>query len=98
LSGAVLLDISVTCDVNLSLGCDVIASSNNVSVRVVVFGFERVLLNVFEGPTGETTVATIASEGSTITVNELLLRVGDESASLDHVDTFNGTSGGEGPA
>ena len=47
---------------------------------------------------GGALVSTVAAEGKSDAIDELLLREGVKLSGLDLVSTFEGTSGGEGPA
>jgi hypothetical protein len=66
-------------------------------VRVLGLRFDECALSVREGIVHESTSAAHISS-ALVAVDELLLREGDEIASLDLVSTFHGSSGREGPA
>ena len=81
----------------------VVASlSGGVSTRcvgVVSLVIGKPVLIVVHGTGGLTTIATIGAIGGTVgAVNELLLREGGKLSGSDEVSTFEGASGGEGPA
>lgn len=73
--------------------------SFTTGVWVIGVRFQGVLLGVSEGVALVTTIAAVVTpEGGTSAGNELLLRKADEGAGFNLVSTFQGTSGGEGPA
>lgn len=68
------------------------------SVWVGFFGINSVVGNdVLEGLIHQTTIATHVALSSGA-VNQVLFGEGDELFSLQEVDSFDGSSGGEGPA
>jgi len=75
-----------------------LARAINTSVRVSSLGADTIVLeNPLESRVHETTVAAFVTSG-TSTVNELLLRDGDESTSTVEPSTLNGAGSREGPA
>jgi len=87
---------SVTSVGLLGLGGVELAGTISGSVGIVRFDFETVLSGILDSEIRPATLATITSIGSA--VNDLLFREGEEFTSLDEVETFNGTGGGESPA
>jgi len=90
------LNISESSGLNLGLGMgSVSASSVLSSVGVITFKLGKVRFEVFEAEVHETTTASVSSFAA---VHKLLLREGDELATLQEVGAFHRTSGGESPA
>jgi len=89
------LNLGVGLDVNLSLGGGGLAALGSGSVGVVRLELLSVLLGVGEGVGLPSTVASV---GSGVAVDELLLGEGEELSGLDEVVSLDGGGGREGPA
>jgi hypothetical protein len=90
-----LWDGGVFLDIDLSGVLGSFAGSVNSLVVVVVLKVLSMLLGVDEGVG---LPSTVASSGSGVAVNELLLGEGEEGSGGDEVSTFDGAGGGESPA
>ena len=88
-------DVVVRSNVHLSGVLGIFAGSVNSVVGVVSLELLSGLLGVGEGGI---LPSSIASVGSGVAVNELLLGEGEESSALEEVSSLNGASSGEGPA
>lgn len=80
----------------VSLGGREVALTILGSVGIVRFEFETVLTSILNSEIRPASLATITSRRST--VNDLLFREGEKFSTVDEVETFEGTSGGESPA
>jgi len=76
-------------------GWSVLAVSLDTSVWVDLFEFNTFLGGVLHGNVWPAAVATFAVLGA---INELLFREGEEDGVVEEIETFEGASGGKGPA
>jgi len=90
-------DILVGDNLGDLLGLFGVASSISTSVSIVGLFFETIMHGILESIVHKTTIATLIALGSGA-VNKLLLRKGNEVASLDLPSTLHGTGGRESPA
>jgi hypothetical protein len=89
-------DETSTSDTSLGgLSLVVLALAGLGSVRISGFTFETRAGNVGESLVRPTTVASVAGG---VTINDLLFRERGQSVSVDLVETFSGSDGGESPA
>jgi len=88
-------ELVATADLS-SLGLVISACAVLSSVGILSFSFKTILGSIFNGKIRITTVTSLVC--ASVTVNDLLFREGDELASFNEVETFQDTSGGEGPA
>ena len=96
--GSSLTNIGEVRDGSDTLGGVVVAagdSSGSGGVWVVGLELEWSGLDVLESVVHESSIASRVLLGAR---DELLLREGFKGSSLDGISSFNGTSGGEGPA
>jgi len=80
----------------MGLGSRELASTILGSVGIIVFDFETILSSILDSEVRPAALATIT--GISGTINDLLFREREEFTSVDEVETFDGTSGGESPA
>jgi hypothetical protein len=89
-------DVSISLVDLISLGGIIRALLVDGLVRIVSFRFNTIFSSVFHSIAHQTTVATFVS--SSVAINELGFREGDEVLVVDEVETFKGTSSRESPA